>query len=79
MKLKKNIRKLNQFFKYAGKKEFSYILDNIVLSERQETVFLLFYVKKYDINYIADTLNICPRVIGTELSIIRDKIYPLLN
>ncbi len=77
--MKKDVKKLNRFFKTSTKKSIDSLMENLVLSERQEVIFKMFYIKKYSIDYIADTLHVCSRVVGKELSGIRDKIYLILD
>ena len=72
------VKCVNKFFKYATKPQVDYILNNTLLSERQTDIFYRFFIKKQDLNFIADTLGICPRIVTKELSIIRHKIIIFL-
>lgn len=74
----KSIKLINSFFRTATKAEVEGVYSQIVLTERQEKIFQMFYIKKHDIGYIADMLNVCPRVIGNELSLIRKKLQMIL-
>lgn len=76
--MSKDTRRINAFFKNAVKSEVEQVVDGIILSERQEKIFNMFYIKKQDIGYIADSLNVCQTVVNTELSSIRQKILRLL-
>ena len=73
-----NIRTVNSFFKTAIKPEVDKLKEDIVLSDRQDEIFTMFYIKHKDINFIADTLCVSRAVIGRELKRIREKILRLL-
>ena len=51
----------------------------LLLSDRQLQVYEMFYLKKQDINFIADTIGCCPRVVQKELKTIRKKIVNALG
>lgn len=72
------VRKVNGFFKTALKDEMDELHEKLSLTERQERIFILFYLKRHDLNFIADTLNVCPQVIGNELRAIRRKLVRLV-
>ena len=72
------VRQINKFFKEALKKEVDEIKIQLSLSERQLDIFERFYIKKQDINFIADTNNVCPQVINNELKAIRKKLIKLI-
>lgn len=73
------IKFINSFFKNAIKSDIENVKNKIVLSERQEIIFEMYYIKDKNINFIADSLNICPMVINNELKIIRKKIARILE
>lgn len=73
------IRKINNFFNNAISSDIEKINKNIILSERQEIIFKMKYLQKKDINFIADSLNVCPMVVNNELKIIRKKIARILE
>lgn len=77
--MSQTIRKINNFFKNAISSDIEKINKNIILSERQEIIFKMKYLQKKDINFIADSLNVCPMVINNELKIIRKKIVRILE
>lgn len=77
--MSQTIRKINNFFKNAISSDIEKINKNIILSERQEIIFRMKYLQKKDINFIADSLNVCPMVINNELKIIRKKIVRILE
>lgn len=65
---------VNHFFSTACRADVEKILSLVVLSERQEQIFSMFYLKKKDVNFIADKLNYSPDTINKELRKIRNKI-----
>lgn len=65
---------VNAFFKTAIKRDVDGLVDNLLLSPRQERIYEMFYLKKLDINYIADTIGCCPRIVQKELRTIRKKL-----
>lgn len=75
----KTVRAVNGWFRSAKKSDIDNILSEIILSERQEKIFGMFYLKKQDINFIADTLFVSPTVVSVELKAIRDKIYAIIQ
>lgn len=77
--MSQTIRKINNFFKNAISSDIEKINKNIILSERQEIIFKMKYLQKKDINFIADSLNVCPMVVNNELKIIRKKIVRILE
>lgn len=72
------IKFINSFFKQAIKEDVNEVKSKIILSERQEKIFEMFYIKRNDINFIADTLGVCPMVINNELKAIRQKIIKVI-
>ena len=72
------IKFINSFFKQAIKEDVNDVKSKIILSERQEKIFEMFYIKRNDINFIADTLGVCPMVINNELKAIRKKIIKVI-
>ena len=70
---------VNRFFLIADMNEVRDILDNIILTERQTTIFNMKYIRGNDINFIADTLGCCPRIINRELKQIRTKLAKYLH
>lgn len=71
-------RKINEFFRKAVKKDVDKIKSEIILSERQQQIFEMFYIKKQSIDFIADTLCVCRMVVNNELKIIREKIAKII-
>ena len=73
------VQKINEFFRNTIKKDVDDIKIQLLLSDRQLDVFDRFYIRKQDINFIADTLNVCPQVINNELKAIRKKLIKLID
>ena len=72
-------RKINEFFRKAVKKDVDKVKSEIILSERQQQIFEMFYIKKQSIDFIADTLCVCRMVVNNELKIIREKIAKIID
>lgn len=68
------VRKVNEFFRLATRADIDRILSKIVLSERQSRIFEMFYIKRQNIGFIADTLYLSIDTINKELFRIRSKI-----
>ena len=77
--MSKIIKKINDFFRNAIKKDVDKINNELVLSERQQKIFEMFYIKKQNIDFIADSLCVCKMVVNSELKIIRNKIAKILE
>lgn len=77
--MSKIIKKINDFFRNAIKKDVDKINNELVLSERQQKIFEMFYIKKQNIDFIADSLCVCKMVVNNELKIIREKIAKILE
>ena len=73
------IKRINDFFRKAVKKDVEQITSNIVLSERQKIIFDMFYIKRQNIDFIADSLCVCKMVVNNELKVIRGKIAKILE
>lgn len=68
------VRKINDWFRNANRYDVNELLEKIILSDRQTRIFEMFYIKRQNIGFIADTLCFSERVICEELNTIRDKI-----
>lgn len=77
--MSQSVKDINRFFKTAIRSDVDRIKDDLLLSDRQDEIFHMFYIRKLDINYIADTLGVCPLVISKELKIIRKKLAKALD
>ena len=65
---------VNAIFRDAIRKDVEGLPYALLLTDRQEKIFVMFYLERKDINFIADTVGCCPRVVQKELRIIRSKI-----
>ncbi len=72
------VRRINKWFKDATRADVNDLLGKIILSDRQTRIFEMFYLKRQNIGFIADTLNVCPLVVSNELKLIRDKIEKVI-
>lgn len=70
---------VNEFFREAVRKDVEGLACELLLSDRQLRVYDMFYLKRHDINFIADTIGCCPRVVQKELKTIRKKIVNALG
>lgn len=68
------IKEINEFFRLAQMDDVRDILDNIILTERQTTIFTMKYMKGYDIGFIADNVGCSQSVVNRELRKIRNKL-----
>lgn len=73
------IRTINAYFKIATRADVNDLLSKIILSERQQRIFEMFYLKRQNIGFIADTLGFSERVISEELDLIRRKISVIIQ
>ena len=51
------IKRINAWFKTATRYDVNNLLSKIILSDRQKQVFEMFYLKRQNIGFIADTLG----------------------
>ena len=77
--MRTTVRIINQWFKTATRADVNNLLSKIILSERQTRIFEMFYIKRQNIGFIADSLGFSDRVISDELETIRTKIAKGLN
>lgn len=77
--MSKEVKEINKFFKTAIKSDIDEISPKLLLTERQETIFNMYYIKDKDINFIADTLGVCNVVISNELKVVRKKLAKVLG
>jgi hypothetical protein len=77
--MSKIIKSINNFFRKAVKKDIDKINNELILSDRQKQIFEMFYLKKQNIDFIADSLCVCKMVVNNELKIIRNKIARILE
>lgn len=72
------VKTINAYFKHAIQSDVNDILSKLILTERQNKIFNMFYLEKKDIDFIADSLNVCRTVVNTELRLIRNKVSRIL-
>lgn len=72
------VLRINKFFRVATKSEINAAIDQLVLTDRQRTILTMFYLKKQNIDYIADEIGFCSNVVDRELQIIRKKLDPII-
>ena len=72
-------RRINEFFRYATRDEVTDITGRVIFTERQMRIFDMKYLKGHDVNFIADSLFVSPKVIEKELRTIRDKIARVIG
>ncbi|MBP3773483.1 MAG: hypothetical protein J6I53_12495 [Treponema sp.] len=76
--MSETVRRINNFFRFASKSEIDRIRENIVLSERQEKIFDMYYIKKQGRGFISDTLFTSQSTVSGELRQIRIKLVKFL-
>lgn len=76
--MSERVKVVNRFFKTAVKSEVDELLGKIVFTERQELIFSMYFIKKKDANFIADTLGYSGSVIYHEINTIREKLIKVL-
>ena len=72
-------RVVNEVFRNAVRKDIDGLAYDLLLTPRQNTIYEMFYIQKHDINFIADTVGCCSRVVQRELRTIRKKIVSHLD
>lgn len=65
---------INKFFRFATKSDIDKLLENMILTERQNRIFEMFYIKKQGRGFTADTLFISESEVSKELRLIRSKM-----
>lgn len=73
-----DVFRVNHYFKSATRADVDTLLSKIILSDRQQMIFDMFYIRKQNIGYIADSLNVCSLVVSKELNVIRNKIIRII-
>ena len=77
--MSESVKAINSFFRTAIKSEVDQLQEVLLLSDRQERIFRMYYIRKLDINFIADELGICSDVVNRELKTIRRKVLKALD
>lgn len=72
------VKRVNRFFTTANRDEIEAVLGKLILSDRQSQIVEMFYLRKLNIDYIADTLGFCSNVVDRDLLIIRKKLDPVI-
>lgn len=70
---------VNAFFRDAIRKDVDGLAYDLLLTARQEKIYEMFYIQRQDINFIADSIGCCSRVVQKELRTIRKKIVNHLD
>lgn len=73
------LKRINNFTKTAVKSDIDKIKDDLLLSDRQDKIFHMYYIRRLDINFIADELGVCSLVVSNELKTIRKKLAKVLD
>lgn len=73
------VRSINAFFRTAVRPEVEDVRGRLLLSDRQDRVFEMFYIRKMDIGYIADTLGVSPDTVNKDLQRIRRKMIRAMD
>ena len=73
-----SVKAVNKYFRTAIRADVDRIKNDIILTDRQDTIFNMFYIQRKDRLFIADTLCISPTVVDRELRRIRDKILQII-
>ena len=77
--MSQSVKRINEFFKTAIKSDLDEVKPNLLLSDRQDKILHMYYIRKLDLNFIADELGVCPLVISNELKVIRKKLVKALG
>lgn len=68
------LRKINSWIRDATRADIEELLSKIILTERQNKIFEMYYIAGQSVGFIADTLGVCQLVISKELRRIREKM-----
>ncbi len=77
--MSQSVKEINKFFKTAIKSDLNGVKEELLLSDRQDKIFHMYYIRKLDINFIADDLGVCSLVVSNELKTIRKKLVKVLG
>ncbi len=77
--MSETVRRINNFFRLASKSDIDKIKENIILSERENKIFDMYYIKRQDRGFISDTLFTSQSTISSELKQIRIKLVKFLR
>ena len=73
------VKDINEYFRNALKIEIDNMAEQLALSDKQYEIFYRYYVRKQNIDFIADELFKSPESISKELKHIRKKIARFLG
>ena len=73
------VKDINEYFRNALKIEIDHMAEQLALSDKQYEIFYRYYVRKQNIDLIADELYKSPDSIAKELKYIRKKIARFLG
>lgn len=74
-----NTKLINDYMRFANKKELQKIIEQANFDDLQLTIFTLRYVKNHNISYIADCCSLADSTIKKKLAVIRKKIEKSLK
>ena len=77
--MSQGVKTINSFFRFCTKQDEQKLYEKMLLTERQEAIYKMYYLQDKDINYIADTIGVCSGVVNKELKVIRKKILLILD
>lgn len=72
------VKRVYLYFRTASKKEVDYIRDNCIFTDRQKQIFEMYYIRRQNVGYISDIINVSQIVVNVELKLIREKIIKLI-
>lgn len=73
------VRTINEHFRNALKIDIDHMAEQLALSDKQYEIFYRYYVRKQNIDLIADELHMSPESVSKELKYIRRKIARFLG
>ena len=73
------VRQINRFFRTAIKSDIEDLHEELLLSDRQEKIFRMYYIRRLDLDFIASELGVSSVVINKELKTIRKKLAKALD
>lgn len=73
------VKDINEYFRNALKIEIDHMAEQLALSDKQYEIFYRYYVRKQNVDLIADELFKSPDSIMKELKFIRKKIARFLG
>lgn len=74
-----SVRRVNRLFLTMTESGLDALRKACLLSKRQEAVMELYFVRRNDVNFVADTIGISQRTVGREIAVIREKVENALR